>query len=73
MPALLAFTGAVSFGIYLVHPMIIDVFDSLGLHIDPLPFHPGWYVPFLSVAVFLGSAAAAAALRKTRVLAWLVP
>jgi surface polysaccharide O-acyltransferase-like enzyme len=73
IPALLSFAGVVSFGTYLVHPMVIDVFDLLGLHLDPLPFHPGWYVPMLTIGVLAASAAVAAALRKTRVLAWLVP
>jgi surface polysaccharide O-acyltransferase-like enzyme len=73
MAAVVTFAGGASFGIYLVHPVIIDVFDLLGLHIDPLPFHPGWYVPFMTIGVFMVSAAVAAALRMTRVLGWLVP
>jgi surface polysaccharide O-acyltransferase-like enzyme len=69
----LASIAALVYGIYLVHPLIIDIVDLLGLHLDPIPSNPAWYVIFLSLLVFFLSLMATALMRQTRALSWLVP
>lgn len=65
--------SAASFGIYLLHPMVIDVLDLLGFPLDPLPFHAFWYVPVMSIAVFGLSTLATVGFRAARGLKWLMP
>jgi len=68
-----AILSAASFGVYLLHPMVIDVLDMLGLPLDPLPWHAAWYVPALSMLVFGLSVLISVALRTTKALGWLLP
>ncbi len=55
-----------SFGIYLVHPLVIELLRTLGLH--TLTFSPILSVPILAVIVFAISAAISAALNHIPVL-----
>lgn len=67
-------TSALAFGIYLVHPIVIDSLDRwAGLSVDPLLHHPSWYLPTLAVLVFVLSAAASFLITRTPVLRWSVP
>ena len=42
-----------TFGVYLVHPILIDVIKGLGL--DTITFNPYWSVPVITILVFLSS------------------
>lgn len=64
--------AATSFGVYLVHPMAIDVLDIIGLPLDPLPYNSIWYVPLLSGLVLLTSASIVFVLRLTIWTRWTV-
>ena len=55
-----------SFGVYLIHPLVIEVLAALGIHV--LAWNPLWWTPVLAVAVFLISAAASALLEKIPVI-----
>lgn len=55
-----------SFGIYLVHPLIIELLAAGGL--DVLAHAPGWWTPVLAAAVFALSAAVTAVLGKLPVV-----
>ena len=70
--ALLA-VGSSSFGIYLLHPLFIDVADAAGLSLDPLLAHPAGYVPALAALVFATSLLATMALRRLRIARWVLP
>jgi surface polysaccharide O-acyltransferase-like enzyme len=71
---MLARMSMLAFGIYLIHPMVIDCLDLwFGLSLDPLLFHPSWYVPALALLVFILSAVSTALLVRTPLLRWLVP
>ncbi len=51
-----------SFGIYLVHPLVIEVLAEHGFHV--LARNPLWWPPVLAAAVFVISAAISAVLAK---------
>lgn len=51
-----------SFGIYLIHPMVIETLEHRGLSV--LRGNPGWTVPVTAAAVFLISLALTAGIRK---------
>lgn len=65
--------SALSFGIYLCHPMVVDVLDWAGLTLDPMPQHPAWYVPFMTLLTFALSIASSSVVRSVRGLKWLMP
>jgi surface polysaccharide O-acyltransferase-like enzyme len=65
--------AATSFGVYLIHPMAIDVLDILGLPMDPLPYNSIWYVPLMAGLVLLISAGIVFVLRLTAWTKWTVP
>ncbi len=55
-----------SFGIYLVHPLILALLEDWGL--DVLRFGPGWWTPVLAALVFALSAAVTAVLARVPVV-----
>jgi len=65
--------GSSSFGIYLIHPLVIDLADAAGLSLDPLLMHPAGYLPALAAAVFMASLLATVAVRRFRVGRWVLP
>lgn len=65
--------GSSSFGIYLLHPLFIDLADAAGLSLDPLLVHPAAYLPALAAAVFAASLVATLALRRSVAGRWIVP
>jgi surface polysaccharide O-acyltransferase-like enzyme len=65
--------AATSFGVYLIHPMAIDVLDVIGLPLDPLPYNSIWYVPLMVGLALLISAGLAFVLRLTAWTKWTVP
>jgi len=71
--AVLFVVGSSSFGIYLLHPLFIDLADAAGLSLDPLLAHPAGYVPALALAVFAASLLATMAVRRSRVGRWILP
>jgi len=71
--ARLARFATISFGVYLIHPMAIDVLDILGLHLDPLSCNSIWYIPLISGLVLLMSAGCIYMLRLSRLTRWVVP
>lgn len=62
LPRVVSWLAQHSFGIYLIHALLIDLLAEKGIH--ALAAEPGWTVPVLSAAVFALSLAAAAVLRK---------
>lgn len=71
--AVLLAVGSSSFGIYLLHPLFIDLADAAGLSLDPLLAHPAGYLPALAAAVFAASLLATMALRRSRAGRWILP
>ena len=69
----IVYAAGLSYGIYLIHPMVIDVLDLWGFHLDPIGHNPAWFVPFVSVVTFVLSAILTIGLQRTRILGWLVP
>ena len=65
--------SSLSFGIYLLHPLILDVLDLLGLPLDPMPFNTLWYVPLLSVLAFTVAGLSTALLQAVPGLHRLIP
>ena len=60
-----------SFGIYLVHALVIDLLADRGYHV--LTWNPVWSVPVLSAAVFAISLTLAALLRRIPLIGkWIV-
>ncbi len=56
--------SALTFGIYLIHPLILDLLARFGgLPLDPLPHNPVWYVPFVATMALVSSALSVAVLR----------
>lgn len=63
-----------SFGIYLAHPLMLDLLDLLlGLSLDPMRHHTGWYVPAMALLAFAMAAILTGALRAMPGLRRLVP
>ncbi len=62
--------SAASFGIYLIHPVFIDVFNHarLGFVLNALMGHPAWSIPLTSFAVYLFSYMAVLGIRKIPLL-----
>lgn len=70
--ALLSFVSGCTFGIYLVHPLIIDCFENFA-GITNLSFNPIFSVPSITLAVFLLSLAVSAIIKKIPFLnKWIV-
>jgi len=65
--------AGLAYGVYLVHPMVIDVFDLIGLPLDPMPYNPVWYVPFVVMLVLGLSLLVTSMLRHTSATRWLLP
>lgn len=72
LPKAVQWMASCSFGVYLVHPLVIGVLDrSWGIHV--LMADPLWLVPVLAAAVFGLSLIITAALRKIPVIGnWIV-
>lgn len=62
-----------SFGIYLIHPLVIDVLDRLDLTVDPLVHPTWWYLPVMAIVTFGASASVACVLQRIPGLRRLVP
>ena len=62
LPGIVAWLAERSFGIYLIHALIIELLDERGIH--ALTFAPIWWVPVLSAAILALAALAAAILGK---------
>jgi len=72
---LITVASTASFGIYLVHMMVVELFSSglLGFSIGASAFHPALSIPVSAAAIFLGSLMLAVVLRRSSTLRWLVP
>ena len=71
LPKWVAVPAKHSFGIYLVHALVIDLLADGGYHV--LTWDPVWSVPVLSAAVFAISLTLAALLRRIPVIGkWIV-
>ena len=62
LPKWVAWLADRSFGVYLVHALVIEVLAEKG--VDVLMFDPVWWTPVLAVLVFAVSAIVAAVLKK---------
>jgi surface polysaccharide O-acyltransferase-like enzyme len=62
-----------AFGIYLIHPIVLDLLDYAGMHLDPMPYNPAWYVPVVFVTALVVSAASSKLMRDIPFLRPLVP
>jgi surface polysaccharide O-acyltransferase-like enzyme len=71
----LATLSALSFGVYLVHALVIVLLESgrLGFTLHPTMLDPILAAPIMAAVVFVLSAVATALLRHTSALRWLVP
>lgn len=70
----MAWASALSFGVYLSHPLMLDLLDLLaGLPLDPLPHNPLWYAPLVAMLAFVMAGIATALLRAIPGLQRLVP
>ena len=71
LPKWVAVPAKHSFGIYLVHALVIDLLADRGFHV--LTWDPVWSVPVLSAAVFAISLTLAALLRRIPLIGkWIV-
>lgn len=70
---MLANASALSFGVYLVHPIIIDCLDAVGLTLDPLTWHPAWYLPVMVILTVVVSALTSALVQRWSATRWLMP
>ena len=71
LPKWVAVPAKHSFGIYLVHALVIDLLADRGYHV--LTWNPVWSVPVLSAAVFAISLTLAALLRRIPLIGkWIV-
>lgn len=62
LPKIVEWMASCSFGIYLVHVLVLEVLEGRGIH--ALAWDPVWAVPVLSAAVFAISLAVSAVLRR---------
>jgi surface polysaccharide O-acyltransferase-like enzyme len=62
-----------AFGIYLIHPIVLDLLDYAGMHLDPMLYNPAWYVPVVSLTVVVVSAGLSKLMRDIPFLRPLVP
>ena len=69
----LVWGSSLSFGIYLLHPLTLDLLDMAGFPLDPLPYNAVWYVPLLSALALTIAGLSTAVLRATPGLHRLVP
>lgn len=72
---LITLASTASFGIYLVHMIVLELLTSgiLGFALGPLVFHPALAIPATSLTVFLGSFVLALLIQKMKWLRWLIP
>jgi surface polysaccharide O-acyltransferase-like enzyme len=70
-----AFMGTASFGVYLVHMMVLELFSYgwLGFSLGPLSFHPAMSIPITALVIFVVSLAISGLMRQSRLLRWLSP
>ena len=70
---LLSFSSA-SFGIYLVHPVFIDIFNHgrFGFVLKPAMGHPVWSIPVVAAVIYLCSYLTVAGMRKVPALKYTV-
>jgi len=71
----LAIVGSLSFGVYLIHVIIMELLESgsLGFALGRTQFPSAYCVPLVALTVFSLSVAATALLRRLKWLDWLVP
>ncbi len=64
-----------SFGIYFVHAMLIDLFNTgaFGFYVRPVMFNPMFAIPFVSAIVFLLSFGITWLLKQVPVVRYIVP
>ena len=62
LPGIVELLARCSFGIYLIHPLFIELLTDKGYHV--LKWEPIWSVPVLALAVFVLSWAVTAILRR---------
>jgi surface polysaccharide O-acyltransferase-like enzyme len=67
--------AATSFGIYLLHVLVIEVLAGWlpGLHVDSFMGHPAWSIPLVCILVFFTSFLIVLVLQKVPVLNRIVP
>lgn len=65
--------AALSFGVYLVHPLVLEQLTDSGLEVDPFLAHPAWYVPLLVSTGFALSCVVTSLLSAVPGLRRLVP
>ena len=63
-----------SFGIYLIHPVFIDIFSRglLGVVLKPAMGHPAWTIPVIAAVIYLCSYLAVLGMRKIPALKYTV-
>lgn len=66
LPRLVQWLAGLSFGIYLIHAMVIELLADRGIHV--LTCNPVWFVPVLTAAIIAISAVAAFLLSKLPVI-----
>lgn len=70
----MAWAGALSFGIYLLHPLVLDLLDLwAGLSLDPMRHNTAWYVPLMAMLTFVIAGVMSSVLRAIPGLRRLVP
>jgi surface polysaccharide O-acyltransferase-like enzyme len=71
---LLSSLSVASFGIYLIHPVFIDVFNHgrLGFMLKPAMGHPLWSIPVTAVAIYICSYLAVLGIRKLPLMKYTV-
>ena len=64
-----------SFGIYLIHVLVIEVLQSKipGFHLDSFIGNPIWTIPLVCAVVFIVSFSIVRILQKIPVLSYIVP
>lgn len=71
----IAAIGGASFGMYLIHMIVLEslTYGILGFVLGPLVFHPAIAIPFTSLVVFIVSLLLVLLMRTTVLLRWLCP
>jgi surface polysaccharide O-acyltransferase-like enzyme len=72
---LITLASSASFGIYLVHMIVLELLTTgvLGFALGPTIFHPLLTIPFTSVIVFLGSFALSLLIQASKWTRWIIP
>jgi surface polysaccharide O-acyltransferase-like enzyme len=67
--------SSTSFGIYLVHMIVLELLSSgvLGFTLGPTAFHPLLAIPLTSLVVFLGSLTLSLLIQASRWTRWMIP